>query len=307
MRKNLQNRKTKKSSFCAIFVICCGLLSSFASQSLALPGASVYSSQQPEPGTPAAHNPFSNVGYEQRLDAQLPLDLIFTDETGKRAPLRTYFDGKPVILALAYYDCPMLCTLVLNGLVKALRTLSLSVGSDFNVLTVSFDARETPELAAEKKKTYVEAYKRPEAAQSWHFLTGTEDAIQQLTKTVGFRYQYDQQSNQFAHASGIMVLTPQGKISKYFYGIEYSARDLRLGLVEASEGKIGSLVDQLLLLCFHYDPAEAKYSLLIMRIVQVFGIGLLLLLGSYIFFHLRREKKQRRTEGNTPVFVPGRS
>ena len=286
-----------KFFFCFLCLfVCPGLVVGLTPLAFALPGASVYSSQRPEPGTPATHNPFTNVGYDQRLDAQIPLDLTFVDETGRTTPLRSYFDGKPAILVLAYYDCPMLCTLVLNGLVKALRTLSLSVGDDFNVLTVSFDAREKHELAAEKKQIYLQAYKRPGAEEGWHFLTGTEDAIQQLTETVGFRYEYDPKADQFAHASGIMVLTPEGKISKYFYGIEYSARDLRLGLVEASEGKIGSLVDQVLLLCFHYDPAGAKYSLLVFRIVQVTGLGVLLLLGAYIFFQIRREKKQRKND-----------
>ena len=174
-------------------------------------------------------------------------------------------------------------------------------------MIVSFDAREKPELAAEKKKTYVQAYNRPGAEHSWHFLTGTEEAIQTLTQTVGFRYEYDQQSNQFAHASGLIVLTPQGKISKYFYGIEYSARDVRLGLVEASEGKIGSLIDQVLLLCFHYDPASAKYSLLVMRIIQMTGLVMLFLLGLYIFVQLRRERRQKVAGGNLPLPSPGRS
>ncbi|MGE0682666.1 MAG: SCO family protein [Candidatus Binatia bacterium] len=290
----LEKFKAKSRFFSLIFLAYYGFFVCLTPYAFALPGASVYSSQRPEPGTPASYNPFTDVGYDQRLDAQVPLDLTFVDEAGKTVSLRSYFDGKPTILVLAYYDCPMLCTLVLNGLVKALRTLSLSVGTDFNVLTVSFDSREKPELAAEKKQIYLKAYNRPGAEQSWRFLTGTEDAIRQLTQTVGFRYEYDQKSNQFAHASGIMILTPQGKISKYFYGIEYSARDVRLGLVEASEGKIGSLIDQVLLLCFHYDPAGAKYSLLIFRIVQVTGLGVLLLLGAYIFFQVRREKKQRK-------------
>lgn len=286
--------KTKNRFFLFFFLAYYGIFVCLTPSAFALPGASVYSSQRPEPGTPASYNPFTDVGYDQRLDAQVPLDLTFVDEAGKTVPLRNYFNGKPAILVLAYYDCPMLCTLVLNGLVKALRTLSLSVGADFNVLTVSFDAREKPELAAEKKQIYLDAYNRSGAEGSWHFLTGTEDAIQQLTQAVGFRYEYDQKSNQFAHASGVIILTPDGRISKYFYGVEYSARDIRLGLVEASEGKIGSLVDQVLLLCFHYDPAGAKYSLLVFRVVQVTGLGVLLLLGSYIFFQIRKEKKQKK-------------
>ncbi|MBI3245863.1 MAG: SCO family protein [Deltaproteobacteria bacterium] len=256
---------------------------------------------------PALFNPFPNVGFDQRLDEQLPLDLSFADETGKAVQLRDYFGGKPVLLSLAYYDCPMLCTLVLNGLVRTLRTLAFSAGTEFNVLTVSFDSREKPPLAAEKRKIYLDAYNRPGADTGWHFLTGDEAAIQQLTKAVGFRYSYDQSSQQFAHASGIMILTPEGRLSHYFFGIEYAPRDVRLGLVEASAGKIGSAVDQILLLCFHYDPAAGKYGLFIMRIVQTLGFLTMVALGSYVFAMLRRERKQHLADGATPAFSTGRS
>lgn len=256
---------------------------------------------------PALFNPFPGVGFDQRLNEQLPLDLSFTDETGRTVQLRDYFGEKPVILSLAYYDCSMLCTLVLNGLVRTLRTLTFSAGTEFNVLTVSFDSREKTPLAAEKRKTYLEAYNRPGTDAGWHFLTGDEAAIQQLTKAVGFRYSYDQSSNQFAHASGIMVVTPQGRLSHYFFGVEYSPRDVRLGLVEASAGKIGSAVDQILLLCFHYDPAAGKYGLLILRIVQTSGFLTMLALGSYIFVMLRRERKQQRAGEHLPAFSIGRS
>jgi protein SCO1/2 len=284
--------KTCKRTFaCAIgFALFCLFI---ASPVMAIPGAGPGGNLLSfEPGTPASYNPFPNVGFDQRLNEQLPLDLTFADETGKTVQLREYFGDKPVILSLAYYDCPMLCTLVLNGLVRTLRPLSFSAGNEFNVLTISFDAREKPPLAAEKSKTYLQAYNRPGGKNGWHFLTGTEENIQKLTRAVGFRYVYDQKSNQFAHASGIIVLTPQGRISKYFYGIEYSPRDVRLGLVEASAGKIGSAVDQILLLCFHYDPAAGKYGLMVMRLVQISGLLTLLLLGSYIFVMLRRERRQ---------------
>jgi protein SCO1/2 len=257
-----------------------------------------------EPGRPASYNPFPDVGFDQRLGEQVPLNLIFTDETGKTVQLKEYLGEKPVILSLAYYDCPMLCTLVLNGLVRTLRTLSFSAGNEFNVITVSFDAREKPPLAAEKGKTYLQAYNRPGAEKGWHFLTGDEESIQKLTHAVGFRFKYDQASHQFAHASGIVVLTPEGKISHYFYGIEYAPRDVRLGLVEASAGKIGSAVDQILLLCFHYDPAAGKYGLMIMRIVQVSGLLTMLALGSYIFIMLRRERKQWTVSGEMSVLAP---
>jgi protein SCO1/2 len=260
-----------------------------------------------DPTLPASHNPVPNVGFDQRLDEQVPLDLTFKDETGKSVRLQDYFGKTPVILSLTYYDCPMLCTLVLNGLVRTLRALTFSAGNEFTVLTVSFDPREKPVLAAEKKATYLESYRRPGAENGWHFLTGEEDAIQKLTNAVGFRYTFDQQSNQFAHASGILVLTPQGKISHYFYGIEYAPRDVRLGLVEASAGKIGSAVDQVLLLCFHYDPAVGKFGLIIMRVVQLSGFATMLALGSYVFFMLRRERRQRIATGSVPTFASGRS
>jgi protein SCO1/2 len=223
-----------------------------------------------------------SVGFDQRLDAQVPLDLVFRDETGRDVPLRDYFGGKPVILVLAYYRCPMLCTMVLNGLVRALLDVTFDVGKEFNIVTVSFDPRETPALAAAKKKTYLERYGRPGAVEGWHFLTGTEDAIKRLTNAVGFRYTYDAKHNQFAHASGIMILTPQGRIARYFYDITYSPRDIRLGLVEAAENKIGSPADQILLFCFHYDPAEGKYGPIIMNFVRLGGVVTLLGLGTFL-------------------------
>ncbi len=259
---------------------------------------------QPSETRPALYNPFPAVGFDQRLNEQIPLDLTFTDEMGKPVQLRNYFDGKPVILSLAYYNCSMLCTLVLNGVVRALKPLNFSAGQEFNVLTVSFDAREKPPLAAEKRGAYLQAYDRPGAEHGWHFLTGDEDNIHKLTRAVGFRYQYDQRSNQFAHASGIVILTPQGKIAQYFYGIEYSPRDVRLGLVEASAGKIGSAVDQLLLLCFHYDPSTGTYGLIIMRIVQISALLTLLALGTYIFVMLRRERRQEMTGEGVSVLHP---
>ena len=280
----------------------------FAPPAAAIPGAGPGGNMMAwqDPVAPASYNPVPNVGFDQKLNSQLPLDLWFKDETGKSVQLQQYFGDKPVILSLAYYDCPMLCTLVLNGLVRTLRALSFSAGNEFTVLTVSFDPREKPPLAAEKKKTYLESYRRAGAEEGWHFLTGEADAIKKLTSAVGFRYVYDEQSKQFAHASGILVLTPQGKISHYFYGIEYAPRDVRLGLVEASAGKIGSAVDQVLLLCFHYDPAAGKYGVFIFRMVQVAGLVTLLLLGLYVFTMLRRERRQQLNTVTDPAFLSGR-
>ncbi len=236
--------------------------------------------------------PLRDVGIDQKLNEQLPLNLTFRDETGKPVQLRQYFGQKPVILSLVYYDCPMLCTLVLNGLVRSLRVVPLDVGDQFDVVTVSFDPRETPALAAAKKETYVKRYARAQASQGWHFLTGEEASIQQLTRAVGFRYAYDAKSGEFAHATGIMVLTPTGRLARYFYGIEYSPRDLRLALVEASAHKIGSVVDQLLLFCFHYDPRTGKYSLVVMNVLRVAGMGTLLALGSFLFVMFRRDRRK---------------
>ncbi len=238
--------------------------------------------------------PLRNVAFEQRLDAQVPLDLAFVDETGHAVELRDYFEGKPVIVVLAYYRCPMLCTLVLNGLVQALMDVPFDAGKEFEVVVVSFDARETPELAAEKKKTYVERYGRPGAAAGWHFLTGTRQAIDLLTRAVGFRYSYDPEKDQFAHASGLVVLTPEGKVSRYFYGIKFAPRDVRLGLVEASQNKIGSPVDQVLLFCFHYDPAEGKYGAAVMTFVRVGGVTTLIALVTLVIYFLRRDPARHR-------------
>jgi len=238
-------------------------------------------------------NPFPNVGLDQRLNEQVPLELSFRDETGKRVQLQDYFGEKPVILSLMYYDCPMLCTLVLNGLLRSLRTLSFTVGNEFKIVTVSFNPRETSALAAAKKETYVQGYARPGAETGWHFLTGEEEAIRQLTRAVGFRYVYDPTTNQYAHASGIIVLTPQGKIARYFYGIEYAPRDLRFGLVEASANTIGSPVDQVLLLCYHYDPATGKYGLLITTVIRLAGVATVLGLGSFMVVMFRRDRRQK--------------
>jgi protein SCO1/2 len=245
---------------------------------------------------PALPAPLRDVGIDQKLDAQVPLDLGFRDDTGRTVKLADYFGSKPVILALVYYDCPMLCTQVLNGLAGSLKALTLNAGEEFLVLTVSFDPRETPELAAGKKKSYLAHYSRPGAAAGWHFLTGSESSIESLTRAVGFRYRYDAEKAQYAHASGIMVLTPQGRLSRYFYGIEYAPRDLRLGLVEASNGRIGSPVDQLLLFCYHYDPATGKYGPVVMNFVRLGGAATVLTLGTFLVLFLRRDARRSHSD-----------
>jgi protein SCO1/2 len=232
-----------------------------------------------------------DVGIDQKLNEQMPRDLVFRDETGRTVKLGDYFGRKPVILSFAYYECPMLCTLVLNGLLKALRVTSLDIGTDFEVVNISFNPKETPQLAAAKKAGYIREYGRPGADRGWHFLVGDEESVRKATQAAGFRYKYIPDLKQYAHASGIMVLTPEGRFSHYYYGIEYSARDLRLGLVEASENKIGSPVDQVLLFCFHYDPMTGKYGLAITRIMQVLGIVTAVLLAAFIAVMLRRERR----------------
>jgi len=241
-----------------------------------------------------------NVGIDQRLNEQVPLDLIFQDESGARVPLATYFGSKPVILSLAYYECPMLCTLVLNGLASALKVLSFDAGKEFEVVTVSFNPADTPALATAKKQTYLKEYGRAGAAAGWHFLTGDAASIERLTRAVGFRYTYVPEQKQFAHAAGIMVLTPQGKLARYFYGVEFSPRDLRFGLIEAAQDKIGSAVDQLLLFCFHYDPATGKYGAIAMGSVRVGGALTVFALVTFLVVMLRREHTPAPVEGGGP-------
>jgi protein SCO1/2 len=238
-----------------------------------------------------------DIGLDQKLNEPLPLTLKFNDEQGREVALGDYFGRRPVILVLAYYECPMLCTQVLNGLVSAIGVLNFSVGREFDIVTVSFDPGETPELARGKKAAYIERYKREGAEAGWHFLTGSQHSITQLTRAVGFRYAYNAEVDQYAHPSGILVATPDGRLSRYFYGIEYGPRDLRLALIEAADGRIGTPVDQLLLACFHYDPKSGKYSLAIMRLVQTAGILTVVAIGLTILMLRRRERRDPLSHG----------
>jgi len=237
-------------------------------------------------GKPAA---LQGVGIDQHLNEKVPLDLTFRDDAGQTVKLGDYFGKKPVILALVYYECPMLCTLTLNGLVGALKSLTFDAGNQFNVVVVSFNPNETPQLAAEKKKNYLERYGRPATAQGWHFLTGDEASIHRLAEAVGFHYRYLPEQKQYAHATGITLLTPQGNISRYFFGVDFSPRDIRLGLVEASNNKIGTPVDQVLLYCYHYDPATGTYAAAAMNMVRLGGAVTVLVLGAFMVIFWRRE------------------
>jgi protein SCO1/2 len=224
-----------------------------------------------------------NVGIEQHLDAQVPPDLIFRDDAGKSVKLGDYFGHKPLILNLVYYNCTMLCGEALAGLSSAMRLVKFDVGNEFDVITVSFDPRETPEMAAAKKKDFVRRYGRANAAAGWHFLSGQAESINALTKVVGFQYQYDAKTNQYAHATAIMVLTPQGRISRYFYGVDFPPKDLRMGLVEASQGKIGNAVDAVLLYCYHYNPETGKYGAMVANILRLAAAATILIMGIFLF------------------------
>jgi len=237
------------------------------------------------------------VGLDQKLNDQVPLDLSFRDETGNGVRLGDYFGKKPVILVLAYYQCPNLCTLVLNALLTSAQDLKFDAGKDFEIVVVSFDPHETAALALAKKRAYTQRYGRPEDAGGWHFLTGEEPAIVQLAHSVGYRYVFDPQTRQYAHPSAIMVLTPDGKISRYFAGIEYPPKELQMALVEASNRRIGSLTDQLFLLCFHYDPLTGKYGLAIMRVIRIACFATVAALAFFMAAMFRRDRRQSTRTG----------
>jgi protein SCO1 len=244
-------------------------------------------------GRPAA---LREVAFDQRLGERLPLELAFRDEAGREVRLGDYFGKRPVVLSLVYYECPMLCTLTLNGLVSALGVLPWAPGQEFELVTVSFDPRETPAQAAAKKRAYLARYKHPQAAKGWHFLTGDEETLRALTAAVGFRYAWDDASRQFAHPAGVMVATPDGRLARYLFGVEYAPKDLRLALVEASAGRVGGPVDHLLLFCYQYDPATGRYGAALMRVLRLGGVLTLLALAAFFVVSMRRERAQARPE-----------
>jgi len=273
-----------------------------------LPTAHAQYAQPPVGPVPTgkSNEVLKQVNIEQKLGSQIPLDLKFRDEAGREVRLAEYFaKGKPVALTLVYYECPMLCNQVLNGAVGAFQGLQFTAGKEFEVVTVSFDPREGPELAARKKETYLNRYKREGAAGGWHFLTGDEASVRALADAVGFHYAWDEQSQQFAHASALMVATPQGKLSHYFYGIDYAPVDLRLAFVEASAGKVGSPVDALLLYCYHYDPAAGRFAP-VMGIMRVAGVLTVLGLVAFILY-LRRVTRRREEAWEEELSVGGRA
>jgi protein SCO1/2 len=249
-------------------------------------------------GLPAA---LENVGIDQNLDSQLPLDAEFKDENGNAVKLGQFFgNGKPVVLVFAYYECPMLCNEVLNGMTGSLKGISFNAGKDYDIVAISFDAREndSPNLAFNKRENYIARYDRKDAVGGWHFLTGTQASIDLATKAAGFNYKFDQRTNQFAHSAGIMIVTPEGRLARYFYGVDYSPKDLKFGLIEASEHKIGTPADKLMLYCYHYDPATGKYGLVILNVIRLGGILTILGLGIMfvVFWQRNKHKKAGLTE-----------
>ncbi len=257
---------------------------------------SVAPSRAQQPGVPSV---LQQVSITQNLDTQISPDLAFRDETGSTVRLGDFFGRKPVLLSLVYFECPALCTEVLNGELRTMKAISLDLGKDYEAVTVSFEPKDTPALAQAKRDVYAGQYARPGAVDHWHFLTGEQSAIDALTQAVGFHYVYDAASRQYAHAAAIMVLTPAGRISRYFYGVQFPARDVRLGLVDASGGKIGTPTDHALLYCYQYDPETGKYGLVIMNIVRLFAGLTLAALGLFLFVMFRRER--RRGAGALPA------
>jgi protein SCO1 len=271
------------------------LLSIFVLNVLLVAGPPSFAQAVPDNTGPASTNLptiLQNVAFRPELNAQMPLGTAFTDESGKSVQLGEYFhQQKPVLLAFVYYGCPMLCTQLEQGVVGSLRMLSFNPGRDYDVVFLSFDDRDTTEMAAAKKKTSLDHFRRPETAAGWHFLTGSKESIASVTSAANFRFNYDTKNNLFAHASGIMLLTPDGRISRYFYGVEFPGRDLRLGLVDASLGKIGTPVDKMLLFCFQYDPSTARYSATILGIMRLMAVGTVAGLLLLILIFRRRDKR----------------
>jgi protein SCO1/2 len=253
-----------------------------------------------------ANNPnlppdLNGIGIDQKLDAQVPLDTSFHDETGASVPLRTYFGRRPVLLVPVYYRCPMLCSQVLSGVVAAMRPLSLKPGRDFEVVAISFDPADTAESASKKREQYSHSYSSRAGTQGWHFLVGSEPSIHAVMQAIGFHYRWDSVHNMFIHASGVMLLTPTGRVSRYLYGVEYEPKDLKLGLIESSQARIGSAVDRILLLCYHYDPKTGKYGAVVINMLRLAAVLMVLVLGASLFFFWRRDLRQHRnTYGEVP-------
>ncbi len=293
----MQSKGTIRESWRSVALAAAAMagLSSLLLCAPALGQVSRYDEKQMAPVSDKPPAILNGVGIAQHLDQQLPLSLTFTDDQGKQVQLASYFGKKPAILALVYYQCPMLCSEELNGLTGALQMVTFTPGKDFNVIVISIDPTENTVMAAAKKHSYLKRYGKPETAQGWHFMTGTQDNIDALTKAVGFGYVKipgpDGRLTQFAHASSIQIVTPEGKLAQYYMGVEYSPKDLRLGLVEASANRIGSPVDNILTYCYHYDPKTNKHSLIIARVVQLGGLLTVATLGGFMLVMFRKDSR----------------
>jgi protein SCO1/2 len=254
-----------------------------------------YAGERGQDGPPASVTPpqLEEVTFKQRLNERLPLEATFRDDAGRTVRLGDYFGKKPVVLAFVYYQCPMLCTQVMNGLSSAFGVLPFEPGQDFDVVLVSFDPRDTPAIAAEKKRAHLAYWSAERQAPAWHLLTGDDATIRRVTAAAGFTYRWDEATGQFAHVSGVLVATPAGTLSRYFYGIEYSPKELRLALVESGEGRVGSAIDELLLYCFHYDPESGQYGLLVMNLIRLGGAATVLAIAGFIVIMRRREIRLR--------------
>lgn len=300
MKKGLQVLVVPDSKLFAFLFLLCLFTGSVAAQKNEQFNSPLYAPRYYDPGQSSGNglpDALQKIGIEQKLGDQLPLDVEFKDENGKIVKLGEYFGkGRPVILALVYYECPMLCNEVLNGLTGSLKGISFDAGKDFDVIAISFDARENdkPDLAKNKKISYMQRYGRPGTEDGWHFLTGSQDAIDKVTQAVGFNYKWDEKSSQFAHAGGIMMATPQGTLSRYFYGIDYAPKDVKFGLMESAENKIGNPAEQLLLYCYHYDPASGKYGLSILRVMRVAAVATLIGMGAMVLVFWRKNKKKQQ-------------
>jgi protein SCO1 len=283
-----------RNSVVSLLSIVLAFVSVVAPKAQKMTGSPAAAGYKMEPGVPSSTlpKPLREIGFDQNLDQSIPLEIPFTDESGASVRLGQYFGRRPVVMVFAYYECPMLCTMVVNGLASALGVISLTPGADFEVVVVSFDPRDTPAAASAKKTIYLERYQKAGADRGSHFLTGQRESIDRLTKAAGFRYVWDEQTKQFAHPSGIIVLTPDGRLARYLFGIEYGPRDLRFGIVEASSGKVGNPADALLLYCFHYDPMTGRYGFVIMRALRLAGIATVLALGAFILVMVKRERRR---------------
>ena len=277
--------------------LCALSLPAYAQQEPGFPQPS-YDMMEPGSVATARLPQLENVSFTQKLNAQLPLDTHFKDEHGRDVTLGQYVNGtRPVVLAFVYYSCPMLCTQIMNGVSRAIKVLPFTPGTDFDVVFISFDPRDKPETASAKKSALLNYWSMQNQSGAWHFLTGEEPQIKRVTSAAGFFYMWDERSQQYAHLSGVLVLTPDGRLSRYFYGVEYSPKELRLALVESGEGRVGSVVDALLLYCYHYDPSQGRYGVIVMNLVRLGGVLTVLALGGFIYF-MRQQEKLHPQEGH---------